>query len=157
MTNNVPNIPLAGLGLDKDTLLHVARLLLADIYWNDEREGDYLTACALKPKKFPFVRELMKRPETPQVADELDALMKLSHICGRIEQSWGTSFYDVSRRMVKPDQVREKVQQTLIYRTIMACIGHGISAADSGDFPDDLDPSPIIIENPMQYQLDLLE
>ena len=89
-------------------------------------------------------------------------MMRLMHICGRIEQSWGRSFFDVARSMF-PDLCRDRPSeaftdklQSLVYRTIMACIGHGIGPDDDGGFPDELLTSPIQIENPMQDQLDLL-
>jgi len=156
--DDVPNIPLAGHGLNKDTLLSVAWWLLLDIYWDDEMEAEYRKTCTDRGDKWEH--NLVDRPVSPAVPDELDALMKLSYICGRIEQAWGESFYSVSRRMVNPDQQahlnKEELMQTLIYRTIMACIGHGTGPNDDGNFPGELLTSPISFENPMQYQLDIL-
>ena len=157
MTNDVPNIPLAGHMLDKDTLLPVAWWLLLDVYWDDEREGEYRDTCTERGDHWE--QNLVDRPVSPKVPDELDALMGLSHICGRIEQSWGRSFFDVARQMY-PKHTGNGLQerlQNLVYRTIMACIGHGIGPNDDGGFPYSLLTSPIQIENPMQYQLDLLE
>lgn len=147
MTNSI--VHNAGLGLDKDMLLRIARILLADVYWDDERESDYEGN----------VRELMDRPETPQIPDELDAVMSLSHICGRIEQAWGISFYMVAWQMVgndAPPDVLKKKQEDLVYYALMACIGHGVGPNDDPKFPSELAGAPIHIENPMFDQLDLL-
>lgn len=154
-SHDIPNIPLAGLGLNNDMLLPVAWWLLLDIYWNDDREGEYRHTCTERGDKWE--QKLADRPVSPKIPDEIDALIKLSHICGRIEQAWGKSFYSVSKSMVKPDQIREELMQTLIYRTITACIGHSLLGPDDdGGFPDYLLTSPINLENPMQDQLDLL-
>lgn len=166
MTNDVPNISLAGHMLDKDTLLPVAWWLLLDVYWDDDREGKYRETCIERGDTWE--RNLVDRLVSPAVPDELGALMRLSHVCGRIEQSWGRSFFDVARDMypayhpganTQTGMFTEKLQ-TLIYLTIMACIGHGIGPDDENGacnrpFPDELLTSPIQIENPMQNQLDL--
>lgn len=143
-------LALAGLGLNKPMLLNVARVLLADVFWDEDREGEYEGN----------VRDIMDRPETPQVPDELDALMKMSHICGRIEQAWGESFYSVARRVLGSDEPKpkfEKALEDLVYYTIMACIGHGIGPDEIDGFAETgNDPAPIHIENPLDHQLDLL-
>jgi len=148
-------LALAGLGLDKGLLLRVARCLLADIYWDDDQETQYRADCKVRSE--PWIRELMKRPETPQVPDETDALIRMAHICGRIEQAWGESFYSVARRICKHDEVKEEVQEDLVYYALMAAMGHGVGPQDVDGFPEELDASPINIENPMLYQLALLE
>ena len=166
-------LALAGLGLDKDLLLRVARILLADLYWDDDLESDYIAACQAKPKQFPYVKELMDRPETPQIQDEIDALIRMAGICGRIEQAWGESFYSVTRRILGYDRPNytssrafpetqgafDELQEELVYLTFMACIGHGIGPAgdSSCQWPEELDEAPIHIENPMLFQLSLLE
>jgi hypothetical protein len=152
MTTKRPDgLALAGLGLDKPLLLRVARILLADIYWDDDREREYDGS----------ERELMKRPETPQIQDEIDALIRMAHICGRIEQAWGESFYSLARRLCPPDQTQEDVQEDLVYYTIMACIGHGIGPSECSRidrFDEDMDQAPIHIDsNPMLFQLSLIE
>jgi len=151
------NLALAGLKLDKPMLLRVARILLADLYWDEDQEGEYR---AKSHTEEPFHAEIMNRPETPQIPDVTDAIIRMAHICGRIEQAWGESFYSVARRLTPPDQIADQVQEDIVYYTIMACIGHGIDAncIDRIDrFDDNLDPSPIRIENPMLFQLSLLE
>ena len=145
-TTQSTGLALAGLGLDKDMLLRVARILLADVYWDEDREGEY----------DGYERQLMERPETPQVPDELDAVMRLSHICGRIEQAWGESFYSIAERITSSVQIREEIQENLVYYALMACIGHGIGPCDVECFPEELSNAPIHIENPMYHQLDLL-
>lgn len=141
-------LALAGFGLRKDLLLRVARSLLADIY--------------------SHVKELMAHPETPQIPDEADALIRMAHICGRIEQVWRRSFYDVACEMypayapgfdTATNGFSEKFE-TLVYRTIMSCIGHGIGPDDengacNNSFPGNLSPRPINIENPMFSQLEM--
>jgi hypothetical protein len=161
-------IPLACLGIDRLLLSEVARTLWCDVYWTDEREGEYgQTHGAL------HVRELTERPETPDVPNLDDALFKLFHAVGRIEQAWGKSFYQVACDMVcsghpsdldslanladkcdldNPHGPFRQRLEMLVYRTMMACIGHGIGPDDDGDFPDELDAAPIDMENPLQDQ-----
>ena len=129
-------------------LLRIARILLADVYWTDEREEMYHVVGGHE-------RDIMKRPETPPVPDELHAVMRLALVCGRIEQAWGESFYSIARRICQPDQTFMDIQEELVYLTLMACIGHGIGPGDSScEWPSELEEAPIQIENPMQWQLD---
>ena len=148
-------LALAGLGLDKEFLLTVARTLLSDVYWDEEREGEYRDDC--RERGFAVEREIMKRSQTPQVPDETVALIKMAHICGRIEQAWGESFFSIARRICPPQRIQEKLLEDLIYYTLMSCIGHGIGPDEVAGFSDTgLSSSPIRIENPMQYQLEWL-
>jgi len=148
------NLALAGLKLDKPMLLRVARILLADLYWDEDQEGEYR---AKSHTEEPFHAEIMNRPETPQIPDETDAIIRMAHICGRIEQAWGESFYSLAQRICKQHEVAEQVQENLVYCACMAAIGHGVGPQDVDGFPKELDPSPIRIENPMLFQLSLLE
>jgi hypothetical protein len=145
-------LALAGLANDKPMLLAIARLLLADLYWDDENEALYRAGGGQE-------KCLEKRPETPEVPDETDALIRMAALTGRIEQAWGESFYSIARRICPPDVVPQSVHSDLMYHTIMGCIGHGINAADMeiAQFPEELDTAPIRIENPMLFQLSLLD
>lgn len=151
-------IPTSLLGIDRLLLTEVARYLWCDVYWNEEREGEYrqVVGCQFEP-------ELACRPQTPDVPDLDDALFNLFHACGRIEQAWGKSFYQVACEMYvgegQPDldgPFCEKLE-LLVYKTLMACIGHGISGADDDNWPEGLDDAPIHIENPLQDQEGLTE
>jgi hypothetical protein len=158
ITSQPDKLALAGLGLDKPMLLRVARILLADIYWDDEQESLYHDTCAMNDR--PVIRDLMDRPETPQVSDEVDALIRMAGICGRIEQAWGESFYSVARRIHETERAntktQEELQEDLVYYALMAAIGHGVGPCDVEGFPPELEASPINIENPMLFQLSLL-
>jgi len=149
------NLALAGLENDKGMLLTVARILLADIYWDEDRSNEYHRAS----KKSFWEQDLMKRPETPQIPDETDALIRMAALTGRIEQAWGESFYSVARRICPDDQIQLEVHEDLLYYTCMACIGRGIGPEDMAiaKFPEELDGAPIHIENPMLFQLALLD
>ena len=150
------NIPLAGLGIDRLLVTDIARTLWCDVWWTDEREAEYRQQAGCQ-----WQQQLLSRTETPDIPDLDDALFKLFHAVGRIEQAWGRSFYAVARDMypevytvtlVNGEPFQEKLEM-LVYRTLMACIGHGIGPDDDGDFPEDLDASPIDIENPLQEQV----
>ena len=157
MTNK-ENIPLACLGIDRVLLSEVARILWCDVYWTDEREEEYRqTHGAL------WVQDITCRPETPDVPVLDVALFSLFYSVGRIEQAWGRSFWSVAAEMYSevyadrgdnPERFRGKLEE-LVYRTIMACIGHGIDASDDCEgWPEELDLAPISIENPLQDQVE---
>jgi hypothetical protein len=137
----------AGFGLDRLLMTEIAYNLWCDAYWTSEREKEYRQAIGCQCE-----RDITARSQTPPVPQQDEILFELFHICGRIEQAWGKSFHVVCEEMRSAGSTCDLSQ--FVFLTIMGCCGHGVSADDEAFFPEELDPCPIEIENPLIWHAD---
>ena len=70
-----------------------------------------------------------------------ELVAEVADMMRRTERAWGKSFEEVA-------ELWGRDVDTLAYRCMMQTIGHGIGPDDDGDFPEDIDPSPLYVESP---------
>jgi len=140
--------------LYKSVLNKVAWLLFKNAYWTDIIKTEYE-----KNQSRPDLHEFAIPVDS--VPDEVDAYDCLSYVCDMIEQVWGRSFFDVTVDMTSKGVTFVEFRARmigLVYATVLSCSGGGISSMIvDDDFPDNLNPTPIDIDNPLAPQLELLD
>jgi hypothetical protein len=123
---------------DYSKALHAAaRTLFIDSYWDDDRHRAFSEETGRSP--IYFYGQQMEEWPLPPVPAELVA--EVADLMRRTERAWGKSFEEVA-------DLWGRDVDMLAYRCMMQTVGHGIGPNDDGDFPDDIDPSPISTESP---------
>lgn len=114
-----------------------AQYLWLDAYWDEERMSAFDDVQGKSPIA-AYGQQMEGWPTPPIPAAVITATREM--IVGT-EAAWKRSIEDVAAEMGHD-------VDWLAYRLVMATIGHGVGPDDDGDFPDDLDSSPLYRENP---------
>jgi hypothetical protein len=123
--------------VDQELAKSVARSLWILAYWSDERHRAFTERAGRSPIA-AFGQQMEGWPVPPV---PMDLVADVSGLLTGVERAWGRSVEQVAEEMgTEPE--------SLAYRTLMACIGHGIGPDDDGTFPDGLDPSPMTLDDP---------
>jgi hypothetical protein len=126
-----------------DYVADVAQSLWIGAYWSDERHRAFRDAAGRSPVS-AFGQEMSHWP-TPHMPYKL--VVDVEALKAKCERAWGQPVPEVAQQMrLSPS--------SLLWRTLMQAIGHGVGPEDDGPMPEGLSPDPLgNIEDPAEKYL----